>query len=77
MPLYDVTLVRNFKILVQADNPVEAAHFAEFYTGCDDVSSESDRKDHHFQIHEIEITWNDAIEVNRSDNNEILYKIGV
>ena len=71
MPLYDVTLVRNFKVLVQAKSPEEAAHFTEFYTGYDDLSSESDRKNHKFQIHEIEMTWNDAVEVNKSDYVEI------
>jgi hypothetical protein len=71
MPLYDVTLVRNFKVLVKANSPEEAAHFAEFYMGYDDLSSESDRNNHHFQIHEIEMTWNDAIEVNRSDYDGI------
>ena len=71
MPLYDVTLVRNFKVLVQANNPEEAAHFAEFYTGYDDISTETDRNDHHFKIQAIEMTWNDAIEVNRSHNNDI------
>jgi len=67
MPTYDVTLVRSFRVLLEAENEEDAKRLAEFYIGYTDSSSEADRQTYHFRIHEIEMTDNEAITVSLSE----------
>ncbi|MBM4424336.1 MAG: hypothetical protein FJ030_13275 [Chloroflexi bacterium] len=65
MPAYIVSLSRSYLVTVEAETKEMAAHVAEFFVGGEaDLSTESDRKAIRFQITEIEMTVNDAIEVN-------------
>ena len=68
MPTYDVTLVRSFRVLLEAENEEDAKRLAEFQIGYTDASSEADRQTYHFRIHEIEMTDNEAITVSLSEN---------
>lgn len=62
MPVYQSTLTRTFSVLINAEDPNKAKHLSELYIGYTDGSSEQDRKMYHFQILEIDMIINDAIE---------------
>ena len=59
-----VSLVRDYAVIISANSEVEARELAEFYIGGErDISNARDRKERHFNIEEIEMTTNDAIDV--------------
>ncbi len=67
MPTFDVSLVRSFIVTIEAESSEQAARLAELYTGYMDESNAVDRKQFQFQIQEIEMTQNDAIEIRSID----------
>ncbi len=68
MKKYLVSLVRDYGVVIKAENEEEAMRCAEFFIGGEkDLSNEKDRKEHQFQIEEIEMTTNDAIDIEENE----------
>ncbi len=64
MPTYQVNLLRSYVVEINAPNQKMAARLAEFYVGTGaDESSDLDRSKFRFQIQDIEMVQNDAMEV--------------
>ncbi|MCC6499738.1 MAG: hypothetical protein IT313_05660 [Anaerolineales bacterium] len=68
MPLFEVTLSRSFIVQIQAQNAEDAVRLTEGFVGSADSSNEEDRKEHQFELRDIELVDNDAIKVNRIEN---------
>lgn len=62
MPKYRTVLVRTYLVEISADDEKSAARLSELYVGFKDSSNMVDRERFHFQIEEIEITENNALE---------------
>ena len=69
MSTFDVSLARSFIVIIEAESDEHAARLAELYVGYMEESNEVDRKQFQFQIQEIEMTENDAIEVRSIDES--------
>jgi hypothetical protein len=64
MKKYLVSLVRDYGIVIKAKNEEEAMRCAEFFVGGEkDLSQKKDREEYKFRIETIEMTNNDAIDV--------------
>ncbi len=64
MKTYKVFLHRDYIINIDAKNEEEAKSLTElFVTGEKDGSTEKEREQHNFRINEIEMTVNEAFEV--------------
>lgn len=64
MNTYKVMLTRSYLVTIQANNESEAKSFAEFFIGnCKDESTLRDREKWNFAIDEIEMTHNEALDV--------------
>lgn len=63
MPEFELSLVRSFRVMIEANSPEEAARLAELYVGYADLSDTLAREKFQFRIQEIEMVQNDAIEV--------------
>jgi hypothetical protein len=63
MKRFKVSLTRSYIVTIDAENEQQARKLSEFYLGdCPDLSASDDRKTGKFKIHEIEMTFNEAIE---------------
>lgn len=61
---YRVSLSRDYSVLISAKSKNRAKELAEYFIGGErDLSDKLDRKKHNFIIKEIELTNNDAIDV--------------
>lgn len=64
MKNYRVSLSRDYSVLISAKSKNRAKELAEYFIGGErDLSDKLDRKKHNFIIKEIELTNNDAIDV--------------
>jgi len=64
MKTFNVTLTRAYKVQIEAENEDLARKLVEFYLGDpEDKSNEKERSLQKFNIIEIELTLNDALEV--------------
>lgn len=64
MKNYRVSLTRVYDVEVKAENRHEARHLTEFFIGdCKDASEKRHREEYNFSIGEIEMIFNDAMEV--------------
>lgn len=64
MKKYKVSLVRDYVVVVSAQNKQKAKFLAEYYVGGEkDLSSNEEREKHEFTIEQIEMTTNDSIDV--------------
>jgi hypothetical protein len=64
MRKYLVSLVRDYGVIISANSEEEAKRCTELFIGGEkDLSTEKNREEHHFNIEEIEMTTNDAIDV--------------
>jgi hypothetical protein len=64
MKKFEVSLVRSYIVSICAENKEQARKFSEFYLGnCPDLSKPTDRREYKFKIKDIEMTYNDAVEV--------------
>ena len=64
MPIFEVGIARYFAVTIEAQNLEEALRLSEFFLGnCNDSSSEADRQEYNFQIHNIKMVQNEAFEV--------------
>jgi hypothetical protein len=64
MPLYQISLSRSFLVTIEAPNEERANFLSEFFIGdCPDISKQFDREEFQFQIHEIEMATNEAVDV--------------
>ncbi len=60
---FDVYLTRTYRVRVDAEDERSARRSAEFFTGhITDDSNERDHTEYKFQISEIEMIFNDALE---------------
>jgi len=62
MPLYRTILVRSFDVIIDAKDESEASRLSEFFVGYADHSNSSDREKFKFEIKNIELVENDALE---------------
>ncbi len=70
MTKYEVILTRSYAVTVEAEDSRQAAWASELYLGnCSDLSTATDREEHSFQIHEIEMGYNEAIEVKETQTS--------
>jgi len=66
---YLVSLHRDYVVAISAKCENEAKELAEFYIGGEkDLSDEKERREHTFQIDEIEIKTNDAIDIKENED---------
>ncbi len=64
MPTFDVFLTRTYRVRMTAPDEERAREYAEYFTGhITDDSEASDRLRFKFQIEEIEMVLNDAVDV--------------
>ncbi len=69
MKTFNVTLTRAYKVQIEAENEDLARKLVEFYLGDpEDKSNEKERSLQKFNIIEIELTLNDALEVEEVKN---------
>jgi hypothetical protein len=63
MKTFRVSLTKSFLVTINADNELDARHFAEFYTSdVKDISTAKDRQNDKFSIEEIECTMNETFD---------------
>lgn len=63
MKSFQVSLTKSYLVNINAENEEDAKRFAEFFTGdINDLSSAEDRKEHKFEVGEIECAMNEAFE---------------
>jgi hypothetical protein len=62
MPQFRTTLARTFAVTIDASNETEAKRLVELFVGYQDDSMAADRARFGFDIKEIEMTLNEAIE---------------
>ncbi len=67
MPTYEVIMLRGYQVTIDAENKEDAASLSEIYLGYFDGSRNADRQKFNFKIQHIDLTVNDAIEVNLAD----------
>jgi hypothetical protein len=65
MPRYEVSLTSSFLITTQAESEETAQSLAEFYVVHTDGSTIKERAERNFLIEQIEMTVNEASEVNQ------------
>ena len=70
MPVFDVSLIRSFRVSIDAGSAEQAMRLVELFVGYADAASDLERSKFRFQIHQIEMTQNDAVEVSHADNQE-------
>lgn len=64
MPIFEIGVARHFAVKIEAQNLDEALRLSEFYLGnCNDSSTDGDRQEYNFQIHEIDMVENEAFEI--------------
>ncbi len=64
MKKYVVSLVRGYVVAISAKSEQEAKRFAEYYIGGEsDLSDEREKERFQFRIEHIEMTTNDAIDI--------------
>ena len=72
MKHYRVLLTRSYHVSIAAEDEEYALRLSEFYLGhCPDLSAAEHRQEHKFKISNIEMTWNDAIEAEEVNRNNI------
>lgn len=63
MNVYEISLVKSYKVKIAAESLEEAKELSSFFTGdIQDVSEETDRKNHNFRILDIECKLNEVFE---------------
>lgn len=62
MPQFNVTLARSFSVLINAKNESQAKRLAELFLGYHDESTLAYQRQFRFQIAEIEMTLNEAVD---------------
>jgi hypothetical protein len=64
MNTYRVSLTRTYLVAIKAKNEYNAKRFSEFFLGdCMDLSSKKDRTENNFQIEDVEMVYNEALEI--------------
>lgn len=62
MTQYETTLTRSFIVTIEANNETDAKRLAELFVGYQDDSTDDDRGHFNFEIKEIKMVLNEAIE---------------
>ncbi len=63
MNIYEISLVKSYKVKIAAENVEAAKELSSFFTGdIQDLSGETDRTNHKFRIVDIENTMNEVFE---------------
>ena len=69
MKIYRVNLIRGYNILIETENEEKAKRLAEYFIGNPkDISNGREKADFNFRIDEIELTMNEAIEAEETNN---------
>ncbi len=68
MPLYRTTLIRSYAVTIESDDEKDAAKLSEFFVGFADFSNLPDREKFKFEIKQIELLENDAIDTTLINN---------
>jgi hypothetical protein len=69
MKTFDVMLTRAYKVTINAEDEKSAKQLAEFFVGDPkDESNEKEKAQYNFNIQEIEMTLNEAFEVEEVEN---------
>lgn len=64
MHTYNIALTRVYEVEVTAENEPEAKRLVEFYIGnCADLADEAARREHRFNINNIELMVNEATSI--------------
>ena len=68
MKTFDVMLTRAYKVTIDAEDEKSAKELAEFFIGDPkDESTEREQSQHKFNIQEIEMTMNEAMEAGKTE----------
>jgi hypothetical protein len=71
MKRFKVSLIRSYVVTIDAENEKQARRLSEFYLGdCPDLSTSNDRESRKFKFHEIEMTFNEAIEAEEQNEDQ-------
>ena len=63
MKRYEVLLVRSYLVTIDAQDKVQAMNLTELFLGnCPDLSTPADQGNENFMIHDVKMTFNEAIE---------------
>ena len=69
MKTFNVMLTRAYRVTIEAEDEKSARELAEFFIGDpEDKSTEKDQAQYGFNIQEIEMTMNEAIETGEVEN---------
>jgi hypothetical protein len=68
MSTYEVSITHSFLVKIQAESAKDAARLSEFFLSYSDGSLEQDRKKYRFAIEMIDMTLNEAFEVNQLED---------
>lgn len=68
MSLYEVSLSRTYAIKVEARLARDAAVLSELFMGHKDDSTPPEKKTFGFEVKEMNLATNDALEVNKVEN---------
>ena len=64
MKTYKVALTRTYLVTINATDEEKAKRLSEFFIGdCPDSSNEKDRSEFNFSIENIEMMYNEAMEI--------------
>ncbi len=70
MKSYKVFLTRVYTVNIKANNKEDAQYYSEFFIGnCNDCSTVQDQKRGEFKIGDIELSLNEAFEVEENKEN--------
>jgi hypothetical protein len=70
MPLYRTVLVRSFDVTIEAEDENAALRLSEFFVGYADHSNSHDKEKFRFEIKNIEMTENDALETTLIEDSD-------
>lgn len=63
MKIFEVYLTRQFRVKIKAENENDAKILSEYFISSGvDLSMDKERKDYNFQITDIKMVWNEAME---------------
>jgi hypothetical protein len=70
MPLYRTVLVRSFDVIIEAEDKNDALRLSELFVGYADHSDSQYREKFKFEIKDIEMTENDALETTLIEDSD-------
>ncbi len=68
MPLFEVSLSRNYVVKIEAKSARDAAVLSEFFVGHKDDSTTEEKENFGFEVKEIDMTTNDVLKVTKVES---------